>query len=108
MTDAACCVAVLIQDHTVAATTTSTSLRVQGHSAHDTTSVDVTRVKFLLTLLGEAEAALAEGAGRCEVFRRCYVALAPRYGSWPILEHTIPFDVARVIGELRGIEHPTI
>ncbi len=63
---------------------------------------------FLTTLLEEAQAALDAGGGLREAFKRCYEALAPRYGSWPIFEHTIPFDVARVVEELSGVEHPTV
>lgn len=64
--------------------------------------------RFLVTLLEETERVITKGGGLKEAFDACYRALAPTYGSWPIFEHTIPFDVARVYDELRGIEHPKI
>jgi len=70
-------------------------------------AIDQSR-RFLDTLLRESEAALAAGGGLREAFHRCYAALAPTYGSWPIFEHTVPFDVARVVEELSGVEHPTV
>jgi len=64
--------------------------------------------RFLMVLLEETERVITKGGGLKEAFAACYQALAPTYGSWPIFEHTIPFDVARVFDELRGVEHPVI
>ncbi|ACU53759.1 beta-lactamase domain protein [Acidimicrobium ferrooxidans DSM 10331] len=64
--------------------------------------------RFLQVLIDESSRALDAGGGLREAFGACYEALAPTYGSWPIFEHTIPFDVARVVEELQGVEHPTI
>ncbi|MEV4803380.1 MBL fold metallo-hydrolase [Nonomuraea sp. NPDC049421] len=43
-----------------------------------------------------------------EAFERTHRALAPRYGSWPIFEHCLPFNVSRLWDELHGVERPRI
>ena len=43
-----------------------------------------------------------------EAFDSCHAALVDQYGSWPIFEHTLPFDVSRCWDELSGIERPVI
>nr|WP_055505993.1 MBL fold metallo-hydrolase [Nonomuraea pusilla] len=43
-----------------------------------------------------------------EAFVNAHRALAPRYGSWPIFEHCLPFNVSRLWDELHGIERPRI
>ncbi|QYC43645.1 Beta-lactamase 2 precursor [Nonomuraea coxensis DSM 45129] len=49
------------------------------------------------------------GAGSVkEAFARTHRALAPRYGSWPIFEHCLPFNVSRLWDELHGIERPRV
>ncbi len=64
-------------------------------------AIDQTR-RFLLTLK-EAVAAVQARAGTLkEAFDAAHAALAPVYGGWPIFEHTLPFDVARMWDELAG------
>ncbi|WP_298212343.1 MBL fold metallo-hydrolase [Ferrimicrobium sp.] len=63
---------------------------------------------FLTTLLDETGRVVDRGGSLKEAFEACYQALNPIYGQWPIFEHTIPFDVARVFDELKGVEHPVI
>ena len=43
-----------------------------------------------------------------EAFELTHEALAPQFGHWPIFEHCLPFDVARLWDELDGIERPRI
>jgi glyoxylase-like metal-dependent hydrolase (beta-lactamase superfamily II) len=43
-----------------------------------------------------------------DAYRSTHAALAPRYGSFPIFEHTMPFNVQRAWDELGGIDHPRI
>jgi hypothetical protein len=43
-----------------------------------------------------------------DAYRRTHEELAPRYGSYPIFEHTMPFNVQRAWDELDGIDHPRI
>ncbi|MEV4574366.1 MBL fold metallo-hydrolase [Nonomuraea jabiensis] len=59
---------------------------------------------FLTVMLREVGAA----GSLKEAFQRTYRALAPRYGSWPIFEHCLPFNVSRLWDELHGVERPRI
>ncbi|HEX6655922.1 MAG TPA: MBL fold metallo-hydrolase [Candidatus Limnocylindria bacterium] len=43
-----------------------------------------------------------------DAYHATHDALAPRYGSFPIFEHTMPFNVQRAWDELDGIDHPRI
>ncbi|MGW0806293.1 MBL fold metallo-hydrolase [Nonomuraea sp. NPDC002799] len=43
-----------------------------------------------------------------EAFHRTHRALEPRYGSWPIFEHCLPFNVSRLWDELHGVERPRV
>ncbi|MGK5555258.1 MBL fold metallo-hydrolase [Actinomadura kijaniata] len=63
---------------------------------------------FLDTLLREVGAAHAAGGTLKEAFDRAHAALADRYGRWPIFEHCLPFDVARLWDELSGTERPVV
>lgn len=59
---------------------------------------------FLVTLLREVGAVHGRGGSLKEAFAATHQALAPQYGQWPIFEHCLPFDVARVFDELDGRE----
>ncbi|MEV4468200.1 MBL fold metallo-hydrolase [Nonomuraea salmonea] len=59
---------------------------------------------FLTAMLREVG---ASGSVK-EAFERTHRALAPRYGSWPIFEHCLPFNVSRLWDELHGVERPRI
>ncbi|MFC4006832.1 MBL fold metallo-hydrolase [Nonomuraea purpurea] len=59
---------------------------------------------FLTVMLREVGAA----GSLKEAFERTHRALAPRYGSWPIFEHCLPFNVSRLWDELHGVERPRI
>ncbi|WP_046471492.1 MBL fold metallo-hydrolase [Allosalinactinospora lopnorensis] len=43
-----------------------------------------------------------------EAFEAAHAALAPKFGQWPIFEHCLPFDVARLWEEYSGVERPTV
>ncbi len=60
---------------------------------------------FLTTLTGEVTAARDAGGTLKDAFERAHAALEPQFGSWPIFEHTMPFNVARVWEELDGTGH---
>lgn len=62
--------------------------------------LDVMREK-----VGEVHAA---GGTLKEAFESAHEALAPQFGSWPIFEHTMPFNVQRLWDELDGILRPRI
>jgi glyoxylase-like metal-dependent hydrolase (beta-lactamase superfamily II) len=63
---------------------------------------------FLTILLdGVREVKEAGGAAR-EAYQLTHARLSPRYGRFPIFEHTMPFNVQRAWDELDGIDHPRI
>lgn len=70
-------------------------------------AVDQTR-GFLTTMLHEVGAVHERGGTLKEAFDATHEALAPQYGQWPIFEHCLPFDVARLWEELEGKDWPTI
>ncbi|MDA0567626.1 MBL fold metallo-hydrolase [Streptomonospora sp. S1-112] len=63
---------------------------------------------FLDTLRTEVGAVYRRGGTRKEAFAAAHAALAPGYGHWPIFEHCLPFDVARLWEEYEGVERPTV
>lgn len=64
-------------------------------------AIDQTR-GFLLVLKDAVEAVQQRGGTLQEAFAAAHAALAPKYGGWPIFEHTLPFDVSRMWDELAG------
>ena len=48
------------------------------------------------------------GGTPAEAYRSTRGQLEPRYGTFPIFEHTMPFNVQRAWDELDGIDHPRI
>jgi glyoxylase-like metal-dependent hydrolase (beta-lactamase superfamily II) len=67
-------------------------------------AIEQTR-RFLTTLTGQVEGVRDAGGTLKEAFEGAHAALAPQFGSWPIFEHTMPFNVARVWEELEGAGH---
>ena len=63
---------------------------------------------FLTTMLQEVGAVHARGGTLREAFEVTHAALEPAFGHWPIFEHCLPFDVARLWDELSGTEWPVI
>ena len=63
---------------------------------------------FLTTMLREVGAVHERGGTLKEAFRATHAALAPDFGHWPIFEHCLPFDVARLWDELSGIDWPVV
>jgi glyoxylase-like metal-dependent hydrolase (beta-lactamase superfamily II) len=66
-----------------------------------------TRAFLAAVLDGTREVREAGGTPR-DAYRLTHERLAPRYGSYPIFEHTMPFNVQRCWDELDGIDHPRI
>ncbi|HEU0239591.1 MAG TPA: MBL fold metallo-hydrolase [Micromonosporaceae bacterium] len=64
--------------------------------------------EFLLTMRREVGAVHRRGGTVREAFAAAHGALEPRYGRWPIFEHCMPFNVARLWDELDGIDWPRI
>ncbi|HXG16327.1 MAG TPA: MBL fold metallo-hydrolase, partial [Calidithermus sp.] len=70
-------------------------------------AIEDTRAFLSAVLEGTREVRDAGGTPR-DAYRATHAALAPRYGSYPIFEHTMPFNVQRCWDELDGIDHPRI
>jgi glyoxylase-like metal-dependent hydrolase (beta-lactamase superfamily II) len=73
--------------------------------------VDAAIVKtrgFLDALLREVGEVQQRGGTLKEAFEASHAALVDDFGSWPIFEHCLPFDVSRVWDELSGVERPVI
>jgi glyoxylase-like metal-dependent hydrolase (beta-lactamase superfamily II) len=64
-------------------------------------SVAQTR-RFLLVLRDTVAAVQARDGTLKEAFGSAHAALEPTFGGWPIFEHCLPFDVARMWDELVG------
>jgi len=78
----------------------------QGREAVDA-AIEQTRM-FLLTMRREVGAVHAAHGTLKEAFVAAHGALAEQFGRWPIFEHCMPFDVARLWDELNGIDWPQI
>lgn len=63
---------------------------------------------FLTTMIDEVGSVQARGGTLKEAFEATHAALSPQFGKWPIFEHCLPFDVARLWEELSGTDWPTI
>jgi glyoxylase-like metal-dependent hydrolase (beta-lactamase superfamily II) len=63
---------------------------------------------FLTSMLREVGAVHERGGTLREAFEAAHAALYERFGRWPIFEHCLPFDVARLWDELSGIDWPQI
>jgi glyoxylase-like metal-dependent hydrolase (beta-lactamase superfamily II) len=70
-------------------------------------AIDQTR-GFLTTMHDSVAAVYARKGSLKEAFDVAHSALVDQYGRWPIFEHCMPFDVARLWDELHGIERPVI
>lgn len=64
--------------------------------------------EFLRVMIRETSAVRRDGGTLKDAFRAVHAALEPRYGRWPIFEHCLPFDVARLWDELSGVERPRV
>jgi glyoxylase-like metal-dependent hydrolase (beta-lactamase superfamily II) len=95
----------------VAAIGAETLVGGRGVIAHGATEVaaaiEQTR-GFLVGLIGGVRTVQEQGGSLKTAFEAARAALEEQYAGWPIFEHCLPFDVARVWEELRGTEHPTI
>jgi glyoxylase-like metal-dependent hydrolase (beta-lactamase superfamily II) len=64
--------------------------------------------EFLRVMRAKVGEVHARGGTLAEAFSAAHAALAPRYGSWPIFEHCMPFNVSRLWDELDGVDWPRI
>ena len=63
---------------------------------------------FLATLYGSVSQSVAEGLSLKQAFDICREAMDPKFGSFAIHEHCLPFNVARAYDEANGVDHPHI
>ena len=69
--------------------------------------LDVTRA-FVTDLYASVQAGAAAGKDLKTVYRETYAALKPKYGSWVIFDHCMPFDVTRAYDEATQHRDPRI
>jgi glyoxylase-like metal-dependent hydrolase (beta-lactamase superfamily II) len=70
-------------------------------------AIEDTRAFLSTTFEGTREVKETGGTLR-QAYERVHAELAPRYGEFPIFQHTMPFNVQRAWDELDGIDHPRI
>ncbi len=63
---------------------------------------------FVNTLYGTAELSVARGRSLKETFAAVREAMDPKFSSFAIYEHCLPFNVSRAYDEASGIDHPVI
>ena len=63
---------------------------------------------FLTTLYGTVADSAAEGRSLKESYDAARRIMDPKFGSFAIYEHCMPFNVSRAYDEANGIEHPVI
>lgn len=63
---------------------------------------------FLTEMIDRVSRVQEDGGSLKDAFEACHASLGPTFGAWPIFEHCLPFDVARLWEELQGVERPTI
>ncbi|MDE2581987.1 MAG: MBL fold metallo-hydrolase [Rhodospirillales bacterium] len=63
---------------------------------------------FTSTLFGIVKDGVAQGRGLRDIYRKAMDAMQPRFGSWAIFQHCMPFNVSRAFDEAQGIDRPRI
>jgi glyoxylase-like metal-dependent hydrolase (beta-lactamase superfamily II) len=63
---------------------------------------------FLSTLYGSVQASVAKGYSLKQAFDAVKQVMDPKFSSYAIYEHCMPFNVSRAYDEARGIDHPVI
>ena len=63
---------------------------------------------FLSTLYGAVQQSVAAGHSLKEAFAAARVVMDPKFASFAIYEHCLPFNVSRAYDEAKGIDHPVI
>jgi len=63
---------------------------------------------FVTTLYGAAEAAVARGHSLKETMAAAREVMDPKFSSFAIYEHCLPFNVSRAFDEASGIDDPVI
>jgi len=63
---------------------------------------------FVSELYEAVASGAREGKDMRSLYRLAYETLQPKYGSWVIFDHCLPFDVSRAYDEATGHAHPRI
>lgn len=63
---------------------------------------------FVSSLYGAAELSVARGLTLRDTYQVVREAMDPKFGSFAIYEHCLPFNVSRAFDEASGIDHPVI
>lgn len=63
---------------------------------------------FISTLYGSVQDSVAKGRSLKDAFDHARLAMDPKFASFAIYEHCLPFNVSRAYDEARGIEWPVI
>jgi glyoxylase-like metal-dependent hydrolase (beta-lactamase superfamily II) len=63
---------------------------------------------FVSTLYGTADLAVARGRSLKDTYSAIREAMDPKFGTFAIYEHCLPFNVSRAFDEASGIDHPVI
>src|SRR6476659_1606812 len=63
---------------------------------------------FLTSLYGSVVDSVAKGHSLKEAYDAASAAMDPRFASFAIYEHCMPFNVSRAYDEASGIDHPVI
>jgi glyoxylase-like metal-dependent hydrolase (beta-lactamase superfamily II) len=63
---------------------------------------------FTSDLFAIAKRGVVRGASLKEVYDEAMAAMRPKYGSWVIFEHCMPFNVSRAYDEAKGLDRPRI
>jgi glyoxylase-like metal-dependent hydrolase (beta-lactamase superfamily II) len=69
--------------------------------------IDGTRA-FVRDMFESVKAGAAAGKPLKAIYEDAQAALRPKYGSWVIFDHCLPFDVVRAYDEARGVSDPNI
>ncbi len=63
---------------------------------------------FLTDLWTVAEEGVRAGRSLKQIYDEAMARMEPKYGSWPIFRHCMPFDVSRAVDEASGTDWPRI
>ena len=63
---------------------------------------------FTSTLFGLVKDGVAQSWGLRDIYQKAMDAMRPRFGTWAIFQHCMPFNVSRAFDEAQGIDRPRI
>ena len=75
----------------------------------DAVGQGIADTEMFLTELYRAVAMSAEaGDALKQAYDKAMALLQPRYGTWALFEHVMPFNVSRAYDEAKGLDHPRL